>query len=426
MEDSQALEGDFTLRFLDHAIRQSESLTANLVTLADLISAFGTPLPEVDKYLNSVKDAVIFTSQITTLLNDSRTKVRGHPTLGFIRIPNFRAPPLPLNYPDPFPVTFRHPEATRPPSGSINPENPEKTAPAKRDSFDRPGDGELSPQEMIGDQWNGKDELFRMRMMTNDTSGSHQPDEFKRYTFEAPVSVLKPKPIPGDERKGVLGEHVGMLHGELPWLDVPSPALPRKRENSAPLDLQMELLAAKIAKVVSLKPRDVSFPEWPKSEPYRPPVSQETAATLLNSAVGSEKPNPPLPESKDDPESKTAGPEIQKRIVKKKRGSYQIFPVEVKEKAVKLCQMYSVRKTAQALNVSPKSVKRWMQHGIERVNNPTRVRKANVIERALANLPKMEAAAASHAEPKEAMEHLDPETTTKVDGKDLAGKQKPL
>lgn len=345
MNDAAGSSSDHLTPFLEAAIRETELLAFQAGTLVSLIPTDVQLTPKTDQQLTAAKELLSCYSQVSSILQDVRQRLKGQTGPGFFKVPIFRPTQLLPEYIDPFPAALFLPDNSktvlRPTGSELN----EKGVSTKREAVEKQPDNEISPNEATCDPWNGREEAGRNPGMTSDTANSNQPDEFRRFGSDARTPMPFTKVALSDTKKEHMDECFGTLHADTPWqptLGIASPINPSRPRNVSVFDLNLSMLANQIANVAAGK-RPFDFT-------YLPRVTEATQSAPLPSAVGkalyplatdSSKLPPPWKK-----ERKSANPAAaQKRIAKRRKGAYQILPMEVKEKTAKICQMYSLLKT---------------------------------------------------------------------------------
>lgn len=398
MESSNPRKTDFAARFLDSATRQSEILSSQIATLSEIIPSIWPELPDFDRVSESIKEAMLFSAQISSLLTESRAKLRRPSNEGFVRLRTDQI------LPDPFDGSHKVTRSGRQ-SGLLMQDNSgalwSDTQSKRPTKWERKSDFDFGQNDPNRDMWGGANDGFR----SNATQGDrHQPqpsESSKRRTSDhenlGACSMFQDQnrgfldatkrddPFPESHDIG-LASYLSDLH--LTQAILTAPPCIRNQPDERPsqsFDARMNfapyLTVASPTQVRiagdSLSLTGLAFRDFRRTTP-KGSVDWEKQVTFpkLPSI-------PPLPSLLPvGVDSKTR---LEKRIAKRRRGTYRICPAEIKEKAINLCKVLSVKKTAETLNVSQKSVKRWMRHGIDRVRDPTRVRRHSVVEAGLAN-----------------------------------------
>lgn len=389
MENSNAPKSDFTGRFLETATRQSEILTSQIGTLSEILPFIWPELPDFDRVRESIKEAMVFSSQISSLLHDSRLKLRRQSMEGFVRIRPEPSLPDPLDFGEKITRSGKN-------SGLLNPDRPAPNwsdGKSKRpEPSDRKSDFDIEKTEWVLDNWSAADEVFRSHVMKSDATGAPPIPVLKRCNSDH-ENTQSCSRFKAEEEGG----QIGALK--------PEAFQEGGRHNGPPDDPQMRAAALTAPREPREERPSLSFDGRIKIAPYLTVASPKAARStnepfsLAGLTFQEYRRLPPkgkapwqeplsfpnLPKQESQPFEPDLSLKTEKRIAKRRRGAYRICPAETKEKAIKLCQVLSIKKTAEALNVSQKSVKRWMRHGIERVRDPTRVRRHSTAENPAAN-----------------------------------------
>ena len=352
MSNSKSGTLDLAGQFLEAANRQNDILKFQIGTFIESIFCVRGSLANYENIKNNITEAFFLSSQIASLIEDSRVKIKPVAFNGFVRIK------IEQNEATQKITESRNSKDDKPirdfddllmAGAGFQIPNPTKQNNAKIEvEVQKIGDQEFWRNE----NWSALEELYAAKVFHSELVESGQIEEFKKYNSDN-KSPKNNKNMPTNF------EHLNNL--ELTRPSIENISFDKTENNKTHLDKNDSGLFTRVQNSEDRLFGDYSRRVFPAKETQvetktsRPP---SRSIILENQVVNSE----------DNQEQTSFNLGFNKR----ERGQYRICPVEVKEEAIRLCLNFSLKKASETLNIPEKNIKRWMRQGPERKKGSSR------------------------------------------------------